>query len=336
MVSVGQIIWGPGGLHHVNLNSTHDLNDADNSDAVTILAPKTGTITHVRVSVASITGDPPAYNVGLVLMSLGNPTVNAYGGSLPASYDFGAAGVHRIALANPAAANLGDLFAVRVWPGGIAPDALNFIRLFTGVRTDAPHFRWRDNSFSVIWSYLRGMVGPMAVEYDDGSVYPPIVTSTILSQQYETAGNPEEVGALFSLPFSATCIGCVGGELNGGLVSCDWRARILDLANNELTALAVNQWVYTVVTAAREMLTLYWPAIDLVAGTQYRLGWRALTAGVGAGNTSFYYPVEAAAQRAYFPSGDLWQWTQRNAGAFVWVEDPLKVPVFGLILSELR
>ena len=226
MRNEGTFFWGPGASTGVQSSYAMslvglNLNDADNSVAWYFNPPFTGTITRVYFFCRSIVGSPPAYNLGLVTTNSavtgGPPTTTPYSNAAIQEY-VPVAGGNWVTLSTPVTVAAGDVFALRIWPGTTAPTTSHYANI---VYEDLFGYGLGGSTyFQTSWSYGAGT--PIAaLEYSDGRVWGApwsgvaAGSDTKLTVTVTINSNPDEVGGIFRLPFTARCIGAVLGHGTG-------------------------------------------------------------------------------------------------------------------------
>lgn len=327
------ILWGPLTFAtSVNTATTstfagYYLDDADDSEAIVCVAPKDGTIDAVGVYINAITGNPPAYYFGLVTVdtSTGAPNTAAYGGSAIETYDFTATGWVWVTLATPATAAAGDLFAVRVWPTGTAPDTSNRIQVvYDNILSMGLPYAiqfatgWNKNLFST----------SMAARYSTGEIVGfPIVS--YLFANVDSGTTPDEVGNKFVPPAGMKCIGvrtCFRARAAGGT----YTAKLYDSANNLLAS--VSSFAPVVSDNNTSPYNLYWDEVSLTAGETYRV--TILPNSTTDANPAAFDFESETSKNNTIPSGSNWQATYRtDAGA--WTDDASGVVWLSLLISDI-
>ena len=330
--TVSRVLWGPGATPFSptggGVMTSTSLNDADNSIAAILAIPRTGEINRVGFNASGVTGNPPAYNVGLVTVDTsGNPTTTAYGGSASTTHDFTATGWVWVTLATPANGVAGDIVAVRVWPTATAPNASNYaaIRRSYTIPGDPrlPHF----GAYTTAWTLGTGFGA--AAMYTAGDVVLPAIAS-IGSGSYDVDSTPDEIGCLFSLPVNAMCVG-MGGIHAAGVAADDFAVNLY--ASDGSTKLATVSVDTSQVNGLAAQSAVWYPcvALPLQAGLGYRLTYAPSTA---ADLQLAEFTVNEVASREWFPEGARWQRTERtDAGA--WTETPTRLPMLFLVLSHI-
>lgn len=276
------MLWGPAALGSypraaVGL-SGYALDDSNDAVAQVFAIPRSGTITKIGVYCTAVTGDPPAYNVGLVTVgaSTGIPSTSAYGGSALTTYDFTAGGWVWITLPTPATAVAGESAAVHIWPTGSVPDGSNYATLSNGLMVSGGSAGLpRVPYYSVSWNVAdREGWTAIAVQYSDGLVAGlPMDNCNTLT--FDSADTPDEVGCRFTLPFSANSFGC-------RLVLCDaassapFVVTLYDAADNMLASYTISDedeanqgGTYPT------LIDCHWAEAALTADAVYRLAIKA-------------------------------------------------------------
>ena len=336
MSVTGRFLWGPGSQGPQQTfppPSTFAIDSATDAWALVTCMPKTGSITDVGVCAVSVTGNPPAYNVGMVTVdpATGFPTVAAFGGSAPASYDFTATGWHWITLATPAAVTAGDIAAARIWAGGVAPDAANCVTVYIQQAIgDDFHMLTRGTEYRGFWSEEPGQPMGIAIRYSDGSIH-GLPCTALISDFYDSADTPDEVGAVFTLPFPCICFGAriSLSDTDTPDSACDFR--LYDSTGAVLGSKSVAD--VDQVDAQYDLgdMDVYWDEITLAAGT-YRLTVLATDAVKRISPLGWVFPT--AAERSAVVNGNYWQKTERtDLGA--WTDTATESCHFALWLSSI-
>ena len=331
-----KLAWGPASLgswlgmtNDPNLDH-YDLNDLDDAVAFVFCVPRTGIITKIGWYQADQGGTPPNYYTGLVQMhaTLSHPTITPYGGSTITTYVPSGVGWKEFTLGTPAAATVGDVVAVHVWPTIIAPTAINYIAVnhVASVNLDnggLPRPMW----YSSTWIATEGFASYM-VEYSDGvRVGLPIIAET--SDFYDSADTPDEVGNVLTMPMAATCYGArVAIDEYDTDASCE--IRLYDSLDNVLGFCIIDDLDNL---SYPGLADLHWPPVSLINGGIYRLTILATHAG------NRLYPgglvFESAGSRLTVPEGSNWMKTERtNLGA--WADNSDALMWSALLLSEFE
>jgi hypothetical protein len=328
------MLWGPASFKAgYSTVLDYDLNDADDSLAQVFSIPRAGSITKVGFCCESITGNPPAYNVGLVTIdAAGEPTTTAHGGSAPSTHDFLGAGWVWVTLATPAAVAAGDICAARVWPTVTAPDVSNCAALYSwSVFGCSDLYTPRIMQFASSWSQANG-VTLAALEYATGETLGLPCTSVSMTA-YDVADTPDEVGAVFTMPMAATCH---GARIMMSLIQTNssFAIKLYDAADNLLGTKIIADEDLVGDPIARQF-DVFWDGAPLALGGTYRLTVAATHATATIAPMSALF--ESAASRInniMLPEAIRWQQTSRtDAGA--WTEDSARLPIFSLWLSSI-
>ncbi len=305
-----------------------DLNDADNSLAQRYVFPKDGTITKIGVYCVSITGNPPAYNIGLVTLdAAGFPTAVAHGGGSLDTYDFTGAGWVWHTLATPAAVQAGDIAYSRIWPTGSAPDVSNFARFrklsttnWWGAQTPGANY---------ITSWILASWYAMAVEYSDGQVIGLPILDAANSVQFGPTSTPDEYGVMFTVPVKMRCIGVRWGI---AATQADQPMTMKLYDGDGSTVLASFALSDEDNFIPGNPFDGFWDPVTLIPGISYRL--TMLPGGVGNQWRLNEVSFESANSRSAFPEGTSWQKTSRtDAGA--WTQDNTIIPWFALWVDQI-
>jgi hypothetical protein len=344
LTAVGRVLLGPGTVPIAASTwsiSTLALNDADNSAAAVWRLPKDGSIDRVITNISSKTGTSTTvlYNIGLVTLdSSGQPTTTPYGGSalITRSVSALATGQNILTLATPATAVAGDLVAVRIWPEGtVAPDATQTVTIRTRLQSTITQVPY-EIEWATAWT--KNASYPMlTAQYAtaDGDTYvgiPPTSTSPPVTVAFTNASAPNEIGALFTVPFACTCVG-MGYYHRQTTLAATGR---LGLYDNTSTL----QRSGTYPAGAFGSLSAYgaseveWAGYDLLAATNYRLGHLATSADT---RQHAELALSSSAQRAALPQGASWQRTSRtnSADTGAWTDTNTTAPLMYLILSQI-
>jgi len=326
------LMWGPASVGwrvpQVTTANDYHLDDADDSIATAFIVPKDGTIDRIGCYVRALVGNPPEYNVGLMVVTnaTGFPdTTTNYGGSATEGYDFAATGWVWITLTTPAVVAAGDYVAACVWPGVVAPDGGNYVAVEwydgAGGGWQADMRYWL---YAAAWSGSYGWA--VAAMYDDGEVaIPAIVGNTYATIHTGTA--PDEIGCRFTVPFNCTCVGASVG-INPA-ANADFDVCLYDAADVLLGSNAVD-------VSERQANSYYthvvqWDAVNLTAGATYRVTILPTTANNG---YALAFTLNELASRYWWPEGRRWQQTERtDAGA--WTDTPLKLAMLALNLTSI-
>jgi hypothetical protein len=329
MVAV-KTLWGPAaGLGSITGLTAVSLNDSDNSVACVMIFPKDGTIDAIGVRCTAVTGNPPAYNAGLVTVDAsGNPTTTNYGGSATETHDFTAAGWVWVTLTTPATAVAGEVAAARFWPTGSPPDGSNFAALLSRGGPTAPDQLPAALEFTTAWA-RNGFMPFVAARYDDGQIVGGIpIDATAITTNYNSGTTPDEVGNLFSVPFDCTCIGFRFWSLR--VASTSLTCRLLDGAGSTLGSTVLDADQFGGV-GSMTGIDVYFDPVSLSADTDYR----ATTEAMEVTNRTYAdWTFPDTGSRNAFPEGARWQKTSRaNGGAFT--DDNTNIVLMALHLSDI-
>ena len=320
------MLWGPACRGQYNgMTNLLALSNATSGVGVLLRAPKAGVIDAVGISITSITGNPPPYNVAIVTVDdAGLPTVTPFGASAVQSYDYTATGLIWVTLDTPATVAADDQIAGIVWPGASAPDAANCI---TVVSRAAVSEYSSDPAFLYgVWT-RGGGIGYGAVRYSDGEIAGGLASTGTTKVQFDSADTPDEVGNLFTLPFGATIRGVhipgLGADSN-----TPWQVVLYDALDNVLASATVDD--------EDKIGTLefdqYVAPTAVLAETSYRVVLKPTSGTARIQVPTFTYT--AAADRAGLPEGARWQKTERtNAGA--WTDTDTALTYMALWLSDI-
>lgn len=323
-------LWGPAAIGVANVTNaptTQALNDADNSVAWTFNVPADGSITDVGLLLTAETGTSPAYNVGIVTVGTdGAPTSTAYGGSAVTSAQWTSAGWKWVPLSTAATANAGDWAAVRVYPGGSAPDGSNNVTVATTNVADG------GLGYVYVVAWTGGAMGiPMAVKYATGAIYGFALSSNTVNLTYNSGSTPDEAGCKFQVPAAMACSGAKVGIYRSGYGSAATVDVVLYSAADAVLASATvgdKDYVDT-----SDYVNVFWDSVNLTANTDYRLIVKPTT-GTNGNVTVAQWSFESAAAMAMFPEGTRWQWTQRtDAGA--WTDTSTAITYAALWVSDI-
>lgn len=326
-------IFGPAQIGPLMYSgSSYTLDDADDSIGMIFSIPKDGIITDVGVYCALVTGNPPAYNIGLVTVtpSTGAPTSTPYGGSAGATKDFTLAQWEWVTLPTPATAVRGDQVSLRIWPTGTPPDVsnrANFSTTGTGniVHPSVPNY-------TTSWTGNNGYPLGWAVRYNDGTVYGFATNIVNTAPEIESDTTPDEIGALFTSPFNMVCVGA-RIMLLATDPSAPYTVKLYDSLNNVLgTIVVTDEDMYW----GAGTLDFTWPVqISLIAGQQYRLTITSdsTTLGVTIGNLTFE-SLASKNNNITLPEVSHWVRTSRTNGG-AWSEVTTDYPWFGLFINDI-
>lgn len=327
----GNTLWGP--LAGLSLRpqtaATFSMDDADNSIAAVFSVPADVTLAKIGAYV-TVTGNPPAYQAAFVTVDTsGNPTTTAYGSCVATEYDFTTTGWHWITLGTAAAGTAGDVIAARLWPSSAGTaDASNYVqvRLYNtnGYSDMLPH---SVTGISSALPFDPASALSLGVMDSGGTVHLPAISD--YTYDYDADSTPDEVGALFSLPFDATCNGAAIA-IYPETADSNFTIKLYSGAT-ELASVAMDASQLKAQGGYR-VLRVYWDAVEMTMGSSYRLSVLA----TGTGVNDIVVPVATvneAASREWFTEGARWQYTARADGGS-WTESTTKLPMLGLLLSS--
>jgi|MudIll2142460700_1097286.scaffolds.fasta_scaffold05488_3 hypothetical protein len=328
MVDVLDIIFGPAIAEAAFYDGTLvylTLNDLDNSAAAILSAPEDGIITHVGFGVYAVVGNPPAYNVGVVTISGGFPSSTPYGGSSIESVDYTTSGWTWTSLGTPATANMGDIFAVRIWPGATIPDTSNYIRVFGDnlINLNFPVYA----RYATSWATLQGPPA-IAFKYNTGRIvgYPIIYGG---GEYINSESTPDEVGCRFSVPIDMKCSGIrVMIQVDYGADSF-YQVVLYDSADNILASSTIN----SISTYSFGLTDIMLDAeVQLTTGTYYRATIKPLS-------TNQILPMIAdfpssTERSCSIPESSRWYETTRTNGGS-WTDNTASIVWMALIISDI-
>jgi len=327
------ICWGPvsspWALRPNVTITTVAFSDALRQASTILYAPKAGTINRVGILITAATAlAPPAYNWGIVTVdAAGRPTAVPFGGSALESFAPPALGTGWlwVTLSTPAVVAAGDLVAARVAAGGTAPDGThNFtgrVQTPCSMNTGAPS----TEHFTAAW-IKSSSLGVAALYDDDTPAIPSVVDNQ--SASFNTGSNPNEIGALLSLPFPAVCSGAFTTYSGGN--TADFKVTLYDDLDNVLGTQTVDTSQASI-AGLDYVVQVQWDPVVLKPATNYRLTIAPTTANNM--RTGIARTFEATS-RAFWPEGARWQRTSRAAPG-AWAQDPLQLPMMGLMLSNI-
>lgn len=324
MVDLG-VVYGPaayGGDWRtpvtVDAFAGYTLNDADNAVAQLLSLPKTGTITHVGLVITAIVGSPPSYTIALVALGGdGFPSAGNYGGSTPGTLTPSATGWVWIPLATPASAQAGNMVAAIIKPGGTAPNSSNYISVPYQGAMGGGIANVGIMRFSTAWLSLSGL-GPMAVRYDDGTIWGLAASQYSPNSNIATNTNPDEVGNLFSLPCSAVCTGARVAISSTGS-NAPFQVRLYDASDAVVASATVTDIDHV---QDYGLIDLFWDPVSLPAGNYRLTVLPTSTTTIRVGGLQF---ISADARKApILPAAGNWQRTHRtDEGAWTKVDTDL-------------
>jgi hypothetical protein len=331
------LVWGPASLGEWKASgalATYALDDADDSEMQVLAAPKDGTINKVGMLIPTVTGDPPAYNVGLVTLDAnGAPTTTAFGGSAAETVDFSTTGFIWVTLSTPATVQAGDLFAVRVWPTASSPSGAACVAIADEVII-ASVMQARKGTYSTAFTQAAGY-GAFAVQYSTGETVGLPITAT-MDEIYDAADSPDEAGGLFTVPTTMVCRGArIGLDTVGSGTS--FTVKLYGPTGTLLASCDVPDEDHPLQPSAASFGTadFFWDPVTLSPNTNYRLtvlGTHA-TSTVAPGQMTF----ESAASKTNnitIPEVTRWSKTERtNEGE--WTDTATALPWFALLVSSI-
>lgn len=310
----------------------NDVIDATGEMVANIcLTPKSGNIRKIGILTGTVT-TPQTLDCRIETLGTdGNPSgslwaVNTNGSqATPASNTW-----YWVTLTADAAVTAGDYFAIVINYTATVGN-LSMIYRITGLYHSNLYSTFRDGAGT--WFRNAGQVGAFAVEFADGSrthvgTYPASV-ATPISEAINTGTTPDEVGILFSLPFTAKCVGAVFRTIKAsttvavklydsdGTTVLESKTGIdLDIANN-----ATNEAFYA----------MWDTQVTLSANTNYRI---TLLPEAATSITVYRVTVDSAGTRDAWPGGDDFQKTHRT-DAGEWTNTTTQIPQIALLLSHL-
>lgn len=343
MTDLGLVGYGPlyPGLHDNTTSSAssarYPLDDSDDRAVAILSAPRTGQITHVGISVYSVTGTPPTYNVAVVTVSgtTGIPTNTAYGGGAPGVLANPVSGWQWVQLATPSAVTAGDNIGLSVWPTGVPgnPDGSNYITV------QHSHFKrimsYPASGYAVSDTYMSGSacLPAFAIRYSDGRGYgwPRLSNANVA---FNASDSPDEYGIKLTLPFGGRCVGCAFA-LHNEDSNASWENR---LVGDDGSVLATDSIADEDILLAANSSDTYgvfyrrWAPVVLESGQTVRLTIRATHA------TATVTPVILSwsheSDKDCFVAGDNVTLTSCTDGG-AWTDDYTKVALMALLFDDI-
>jgi hypothetical protein len=322
-----KLVWGPGSIGRVltygAAGAVIALSDSNNAAGWSFNFPKDGTVTDVGFLITVKTGTPPAYNAGLVTLDTsGRPSTSAYGGSAITEYTPTATGWKWATLSTPATANAGDYAAVHVYPTGTAPDASNYVSLSISDVSEGGI----GVQFLISWA-ITTLAIPMAIKYDDGSIYGFALSSATLYASIANNTTPDELGCKFTVPAAMTIVGLRFPALSTSLTG----PFDIVIYSSDDTALATTSVADKDFEDDLSVHTIYFDPVNLTAGATYRAVIKPTSS---SSIVCSRFLFESSAAKAMFPQGENWQATERtDAGA--WTDTALDIVPMSLIVSDI-
>jgi hypothetical protein len=330
------LVWGPASLGHGSSSgfANYYLDDADDSVAYVLCVPKDGSIVKVGVCCTAITGNPPAYNVGLVTVdaATGYPTTTAYGGSATETYDFTTTGFVWITLNTPASAQAGDIVAIRVWPTASAPDASNRVGLMGAGIIEPASGIPRGMQFSTVWTVFEGWHA-FGVEYATGEIVGIPVTAHF-DENFDVADSPDEIAAKLTVPATMVCCGArVSAYAITGNAS--FVVKLYDGAGTALASRTVSDEDEITGGGTTTVYDICWDAVTLSPGTTYRLSIAATHATATIQPHVLVFDLaNSKTKNITVPEVTRWSKSKRtNEGE--WTDESTKLPWFALLVSSI-
>ena len=227
--------------------------------------------------------------------------------------------------ASPATANASDFCAARVWPTGTAPDASNNVSInrdlvMGSVSAGTAEFP-TSLRYVTSWSLESGPT-PFAVQYSTDFIFGNSVEDRVLDDTWQNS-TPDEIGNLFTLPFTAICRGVRLATWGTGGSTV---IKLYDSSDNLLTSVPSFDADYL---DSAELIVVYWDEITLIEGAQYRITVAGTTDNSGLGTVSWIF--DTAADRACLPDGLIFQRTERTNGG-AWTNTDTKIALISPLL----
>lgn len=329
-------VWGPSSLiqYHAGTKTsfpatlgTLALDDADDSAAYIMLAPKTGSISAVGVVVQAITGTPPNYNIALVTVGVdGLPTTTPIGDSTVETFAPGATGYQTVTLDPAAAVTAGNVICIRIWPTVSAPDGSNKVDVAPGLDIFSGAMPWY-GQYSTAWQRL-SRLNPATVVYSDATWY-GLPTTEYWGININSGTDPDEVGMKITLPTATKCCGAQIAAA-GYVSSAAWS---VCLYNSDSTLLA--SWTCAdedMLSAENTYYHAFWAEQTLPAGDYY-----VTVKPSGAANCpviGFQFPSAALRAGCMLPEADSCIAAYRTDDG-EWTTDDTALPFMGLLLSDI-
>ncbi|GBD11986.1 hypothetical protein HRbin23_01671 [bacterium HR23] len=286
--------------------------------------PEDGVLDAVGIDVTAIAGSPPQYQVGLVTEGSAEswPTTQptAYGGSGIALWAPTATGFQWVTLPTAASAQAGDVVSAMIWPGSTAPSGTNNITVRRSYNTAQSQRAILVRYYTTSWTNDGGFP-TMAVRYNDGTVALPAVTAS-LQDSFGSGSSPNERGCVFTLPFSATCVGC--RFYHPSTTATGPSVVRLYSAGGTILAEAPE------ISSARDGFSdVFWDPVTLAANTTYRVA-RLPTSTTNVALQGIR--VLEASHLSWWSDGGRWQRTHRS-GTGAWTDVANELYMFALWLT---
>lgn len=290
--------------------------------------PKTGNISHVLVSIGSVTSAQLcAITIQTVDGTTGNPSGSNYGGCVKGTFTPSANTSFEVALGTPAAATVGDVVAVVVEFDSTA-GTHNMNAPLSSPRAIFPYV-----AESVSGTYTKFDRFPqVGIKYDDGT-YPDMMgmgASQLTSNSYNSGSNPDERALKFKLPFPCRIKGAYLYTSAG--TSADFSIVLYDTdGTTALATVAVDATDLRVTTSEIAVFNFNSPVV-LKRNQYYRLSLKPTTANnvtmvVAAFLSAAVLDSQAGGQNFHLS-------TRVDAGA--WTDTTASRPMIGLRLDQIH
>jgi len=324
-----KVLWGPASLADWTISSdaNYDLDDADDKVAVAFAVPWDGTIEKVGFYIDVFNGAPPDYKVTIeTLAADGQPSGADYGGSAFGGFTPAGVGWLWVALGTNATVAAGDLVAAVVGPQVVAPtpaDSIDIGVRTLGLESGSPAYK----QFSTAWATVSGRP-PIAVQYDDGTVY-GLAAISCEGETFDIADTPDEMGCKFTVPADMVCYGARVG-FNSALANASWEVRLYNAADAVIASMTIDDEDKAL--RDENWHDAFWDEVSLTAEAVYRLTVRAThaTAIIKPGRITF----PDADSRDAMPEGPRWTGTERtDLGA--WTDTALEQGYMAIWVNDI-
>jgi hypothetical protein len=311
---------------NANLANANFVIDASGERvAVVFQVPKSGNIDRAVFSTGTVTAaDTIRMRLETVDLTNGDPTGTLYGSSTAGTQAAPASDTtYEVTFGTAATATAGDIVALVVDFNSFTSGNLQIRHIGAGAGGSVSGLPYVDH-FTTAWSKSQTTTPMCAIRYDDGTYeyIGAIGTQQMVATTVGTGSTPDELGNLFTLPFTARASGFrVALDLDG-----DTDIILYDGSDNVLMSASVDKETRGFANFSYfELLKPSSAWVTLSANTNYRLVAKPTTA-TAIGMRELV--VASSGMRSQLPGGSTMQKTSRSdAGAWTDVDTR---QVFGL------
>ena len=306
-------------LYAINSLSTTTVTATNNRRAQIFEVAKSGTITHISVSLGAVTG---GQTIRVSLQTVGTdgfPTGTLYGGSGAGTFTPVANSVNTATLSTPATVASGTMVAVVVeWDATVGTSVtLNYMVLALGLPNAA--------TYTTVWTKTGSLPLAFSLRYSDSSeVGINIPVSSWSTITFNSGSTPNERGNMFRLPYGARISGL---WLYGTMPAAPFDIVLYDASNTVLASKTYN--------STYPGLGIYQfqfdSPVDIAANTWYRATLKATSATNAALREAIFISREV--MESLSGGSDFYSTSRTGSGA--WTDTDTRRHILSPLLSGI-